>query len=394
MPSLHDDANRFNINLSNRTIPPVPRRGRRREQFRVEFKDARRVPRPSAVGAAVRGWARGVEAPASKPVALKPRLRAFDSNALEKLTAVHESDSPLAELAQGQQMDAADLAGVLYASVIAHEYELMKVDLGKRRSTNPRAAREADEGWQRILVPQIRRSLSTAGLQIHDQRGLDRMVGVLTGRRRSYAAFLEIYRTGTKAANLIYDDPASTGGLVEPDTGVVVVEPPESSTIAFPPGWCDPTSGVRTETFSEGFRIRESITYPCGIRWKRKRKFGITYWVPDGVKYCTTTFTIAEGSVGFGVEIGYEIDCCGISVWGQAWGEACGGVGGQTICARCQVNVTGAPGVANGSSGLTCSYGVGISGVMTCSLGGIPVFAAPITFGWIITAPCPPRGAC
>ena len=121
--------------------------------------------------------------------------------------------------------------------------------------------------------------------------------------------------------------------------------------------------------------------------------WGISY--PCGVKWCSQTVTWASGSVALSLNVGYKIGCCGGTAWGSGTVEACGTVLNQTLCAGCQVNVSGVIGAgsATGTAG-QCVYGLGLSAGVSCYLAGYTVFAANYSFGWVIQAQCPPLGLC
>ena len=148
--------------------------------------------------------------------------------------------------------------------------------------------------------------------------------------------------------------------------------------IPTPADLCDrPIEGKYTKHFSRSFSLSISIPYWCPT------------WT-NPFRWCSTTVTIAGVTVSLGLEVGYRITCCGAIAWGQAYAQTCVSILGQSICAGCSARVIGLAGISRTGSGSSCTYGLGVTAELKCTIGGVTVFQASVPFGWTITGPCPP----
>ncbi len=122
--------------------------------------------------------------------------------------------------------------------------------------------------------------------------------------------------------------------------------------------------------------------------------FGITYtyWCPTWTKpwrTCKGTITIAGFSFEANVDIGYTIDCKGMTAWGSAYAQTCVTILFVKYCSSCSAEVTGVAQAQSSSVSGMCTYGYGLTMSVRCVYAGITVFSLTIPLGLRITAPCP-----
>jgi hypothetical protein len=307
--------------------------------------------------------------PAAKPITAA-RVTASE---LAKLRAVHQSSAGSAELI-GQKLTPDAALGTAYSALVTYEYTKLKAER-KARLAKGEDPKRVDARWQQI-VGETSKAFAAGGLRDITEADLERFSSELTKSRASFNAVVEI-------ANSARDVVAIPGGAPNTAAGNFVTIYDRfidlnQIVIPTPADLCDrPIEGKFTKHFSYSFNLSISIPYWCPT------------WT-NPFRWCTKTVTIAGVSVSLGLEVGYRITCCGAIVWGQAYAQACVSILGQSICAACTARVVGLTGIARTGSGSSCSYGLGVSASISCSVGGVTVFSASVPFGWTITGPCPP----
>ena len=307
--------------------------------------------------------------PAAKPI-VAARVTASE---LAKLRAVHQSSAGSAELI-GQKLSPDQAIGSAYSALITYEYTKLKAER-KARLAKGESPKRVDAGWREI-VDEASKAFAAGGLKGLTEGDLDRFSSELTRNRSNFNAVVEI-------ANSARDKVAIPGGIPGTAAGNFVTIYDRfidlnQIVIPTPADLCDrPIEGKYTKHFSYSFNLSISIPYWCPT------------WT-NPFRWCSTTVTIAGVSVNLGLEVGYRITCCGAIAWGQAYAQACVSILGQSICAGCTARVVGLAGISRTGSGSSCSYGLGVSAALSCTVGGVTVFSASVPFGWTITGPCPP----
>jgi len=294
-----------------------------------------------------------------------------------KLRAVADSDAAPAEILN-QKLNPKNLFGTLYSALTTYEYMQLQAEY-KRRTATGRAAAETERQWQQI-VSAAQAAYAAAGLKVRPA-DLDQFVKQLTASAANLNAVVRI--AGSAAA-------ADRGTALTPNTKVsasfvaVAEKVIDLSTITFPiPGLCD--KPIKEGSFTKHFSKSVSLSVK------------IKYWCPtwtNPFRTCTKTVTLAGVSFTVGVNVGYKITCCGATAWGQGYAQACATIVGISVCASCSATIVGVAGVSRTPVASGCIYGLGINAVLQCKFAGATILYLSWPFGWTVTGPCPPAGAC
>jgi hypothetical protein len=280
---------------------------------------------------------------------------------------------------------------ILFYEEAKENYQLA---LHEAQKMIPREQRESAEvqvrdGFERVTQA-LCSALSLAGVEA-SRADLDRMLRHLHADDSAYQT-IRAMRDNARNRKSAYA-PSSLTATIVPFRSADTLGKKAISDIEVPFSWCffEPIEGVRTAHFSKSFSWDVSITYPCGIDWCSA--WGIPY--PCGIDWCTETVTIAGLSVNLSFDVGYLIDCCGATVWGEGQAQTCVTVLDQQICATCTAKVLGVLGigmtaVADGQ----CAYGLGVIASVQCKIQGYTVFSGTVSWGWTLEGICPPVGLC
>lgn len=298
-----------------------------------------------------------------------PRLTAAQ---VAKLRAVHQSEAATAEMI-AQKLEPDQTLGILYSSLVAFEYTRMQAER-KARLRRARNRETVDAQWEKV-VEGAQRAFAAAGLSGLTEAGLDRMAKELTRSRANFNVVVEIANSGS-------DTVASGGPRLGYGNYVTIAETLadlfEPVVTPVPPNLCErPVEGKYTKHVSASFSLSVRVTVWCPT------------WT-NPFRTCTKTFTLAGVTFSAGLEIGYRITCCGATAWGAAYAQVCASIVGISVCASCSAKVVGVAGVAKSGSGSYCSYGLGVTAELKCTVGGVTVFHASVPYGWTVTGPCPP----
>jgi hypothetical protein len=334
-------------------------------------------PKRATTAAQLRARQRRFLTSVPAPTVKQPRPKRLEATRLTaaqltKLRAVHQSEAATAEMV-AQKLEPDQALGILYSSLAALEYTKMQAE----RRARLRRARNRDTveaQWAKV-VEGGQRAFAAAGLTGLTEAGLDRMAKELTRSRANFNAVVDIANSGT--------DAVASGGprlgfgnyVTIAETLADLFEPVVTPT---PPNLCErPVEGKYTKHISASFSLSVRVTYWCPT------------WT-NPLRTCTKTFTLAGVTFSAGLEIGYRITCCGATAWGAAYAQVCATIVGFTVCASCSAKVVGVAGVAKSGSGSSCSYGLGVTAELKCTVGGVTVFYASVPYGWTVTGPCPP----
>ncbi len=309
--------------------------------------------------------------PQPPPKAIKAaRLTTSD---LVKLRAVHESSAASAELV-AQRLNPDQTLGLVYSALVTLQYTKLKAER-KARLAKAKDPKRVQAQWQKVVDGAVQ-AFAAGGVRGLTEADLDKLSTELTRSRANFNAVLDIANSARDVISGAAGGPkAAAGNFVTvydafADFWPVVTPAPESL--------CDRAiEGKYTKHFSRSFSLSVRITYWCP-----------TFFNP--LRTCTSTITLAGVSFSLGLEVGYRITCCGATAWGQAYAQACGTIIGITVCAGCTAKVVGLAGISRSGSGSSCTYGLGVTAELKCTVGGVTVFYASVPYGWTITGPCPP----
>lgn len=311
--------------------------------------------------------------PDSKIKAVRPTRAVFD-----KLRAVANSTAAPAEMLN-QKLAQDQLFGTLFSALATYEY--MKAKGALRARTRGGRASERDTARWGGVAAGFSAAFAAAGMPGVTEADLDRFVAELKANRANLDAVIRIANSGVpdRAPRNIRALSVATASFV-PFVDKVI----DPSIIITPiRNLCDSplAQGTFTKHFSHSISLSVSISYPCGISW-------------TGIKWCKKTVTLAGVSVSFDVNVGYKVNCCGATVWGQASSQVCATIVGITVCAGCKATIIGVAGISRTPVASGCSYGLGINATLVCTFAGATILNLSYPFGWTVTGPCPPAGLC
>lgn len=305
--------------------------------------------------------------------AVQPSKPSFDH-----LRAISRSETAPSTMLE-RKVNVETLFGVVFSAITVHAY--MQLEAEHRRRLATAGNKEATEKrWQKLLQ-QFQDAFEKAGLPGVTEDKLNAYLRELNSNKENLNAVTDIMNSarptvGAPAASAQLRPVASIVPTVAKfiDTSVAITPIADLCSKPF-------AQGSFTKHFSYAVSLSISIPYPCGISW-------------SGIKWCHKTVTVAGVSFGLDVNVGYKVTCCGATAWGQAVGQACATIVGQSVCATCTATITGVAGVSRTPVGSSCNYGVGISAELTCSLAGHTILDVSYPFGWTVSAPCPPVALC
>jgi hypothetical protein len=292
---------------------------------------------------------------------------------LGKLRAVHESSAATAELVS-QKLTPDQAIGSTYSALVALEYTKLKAER-KARLAKAKNPKRIEEQWQQV-VEGARQAFAAGGMRGLKEADLDRFSAELTRSKANFNAVVDIANSAEVVGPFVAGVAKSAfGNFVTVYDFVADLFP---VVIPTPLDLCDQAiEGKYTKHFSRSFSLSVSITIWCPT------------WT-NPFRTCTKTVTLAGVSFSLNLEVGYRITCCGASAYGSASAQACATIVGFTVCATCTAKVIGLAGIAKSGSGSSCSYGLGVTAELKCTVGGITVFYASVPYGWTVTGPCPP----
>jgi len=355
----------------------VPTRTARGKTFEVKFNKAPR----SRTRARIRKWQashkpEAIKNPSVRIRAVRPSVAAFAG--LRELASSGEG-KPTRRRAKirAATWDQKQLLGTLYSALTTYEYVKMESEYKARKAAG---RGNVDAEWANVQKG-AQRAFAAAGVQASPV-DLQRFSKAFNANKANRDAIVKVANTGVGAGG-----PGRLRGGFTP-LGTLV---PTVTTIIDRLGTLvTPIPDLCSRPVAEG-----SFTKHFGDRVELK--VNITYWCPtwtDWWRTCTETVIIASASWSVDINVGYKVTCCGATVWGQGSVSVCASFLFLSACASCTATITGVAGVSRTPTATNCSYGLGITASLRCTLFGATIFSASAPFGWTITAPCPPANWC
>lgn len=349
------------------------------KRFKTKFPK-RAVRRLPDARAAMKRWQEAQPAPAAiRNPDVKIRAIRLKSADVAGLRAIADSSAPIAEMIQNQKMGSDALFGTLFSALATYEFMKLEAEYRRRRGTG-RSLAATEKRWQEIIRT-FQGAFARAGLRGVTEADLRGFVRQLTASRTNLDAVIRIANSGVAlgaptvapgAAGVVASFLPTVEKIIDPSTILTTIKDLCDDPIA---------EGSFTKHFSHSVSLYVKIKYPCGISW-------------SGIKWCTKKVTLAGVSFSIGVNVGYKVNCCGATAWGQGYAQVCATIVGIKVCAGCSATITGVAGVSRTPVGTQCSYGLGINAVLQCKLAGITILYLSVPFGWTVTGPCPPPGLC
>lgn len=342
-----------------------------------------KVKRKKELNAQRATWSKNISPP-KKLLNKLTHLKAQKINQknLSSLTNIHLSTTPTAEAIKNQDMDSDIIEGTLYTSLVTYNYIRMQSEYKKRmnaaRTTN--AKKKVEAQWIKIQKG-AQMAYNAGGLNLKT-KDIDSQARELLKSKTNFNTVAKVVSsakslkiksikldTNTKALSSI----VTHEGLLKL-TDVIDIVIPDLCSRPF-------VEGSYTKHFSKSFSLSFNIRYWCPT-W---RNWG---------RMCTKRVTLASLSFSADLDIGYKVDCCGASAWGQASAQVCGSILGVTKCASCTATVVGVAGFSRTGTGRRCTYGLGINASLICKFGNTTILNLQMPIGWNINGPCPPPGIC
>jgi len=327
--------------------------------------------------ASLRSWEQRQPVPKA-PKNPRVRIKAVrpSTRTLAKLRAVHASKT--AKEVRDAQMSRDAFLGTLYTALTTYQYTRLESEYRTRKQSG-RPGVEAE--WAAVQKA-AQSAFAAGGLRTVSPNELARFSRTLNANKAIRDAVIAIANTGV-----------TSGGPVRLTDGTVATAtlvPTVARLIDDLPGLVIPIPTICSMPLAQG-----SFTRHFG--GSVSLSVSITYWCPTWLhpfRTCTTTFTVAGVSWAVDVNVGYKVTCCGATAWGIGSASACATIIGISLCASCTAAIVGVAGVSRTPAGKSCLYGLGINASLTCTLFGATIFSGSAPFGWTISGPCPPPGAC
>jgi hypothetical protein len=341
---------------------------------------------PAEAKQTLKDWQKGQPAPkpAKNPDVPIKAVSPTTSN-IEKLVAVANSDQAPQEIIN-QKLDEQAFFGTAVSALTVYEFIKMQGEYSKRKAARSTAPK-ADSEWAQVVKGALG-AFAAAGLNITEAQ-LTSAAKDLAGNKRQLETVVRISNSRVlKDDKTVVPAPGTGatakvlgGGLTGTfATATALIIDPNLFTVTIPNLCSKPfAEGIFTKHWTHSWSLTISIPYWCPI------------WSNPG-RMCSYTVTIANVTVDVGLNVGYRVNCCGATAWGQAWAQACGTVAGITKCVGCTATVVGVAGFSRTPVGSQCSYGLGINASLSCQVFGATVFNATWTFGYTVIGPCPPAG--
>lgn len=277
------------------------------------------------------------------------------------------------------------ILGLSYSAQIVSQYIELEKEYTSRLSTaKPEEKQKLTLQWGQITKEAINQ-FSKAGLTVSPLT-LNNWVNIFkkTGFNQTF--------TGTFKKALPVTDTKIYG-----PAGTVTASRTTEWLLAFPAK----IGGIISDTIKAGLSDLCSKPLASGDfkkEWKASYDYNVNipYWCPtwsDWTRTCRGNVTLFTFSLTLGIDIGYNITCCGGSCWATGSISACAGALGYNACVNCTAGGTAVVGVGKSTSAGSCTYGIGLNVSVNCSILGINIIEAnyPI-WGYTVTAPCPPAG--
>ena len=363
----------------------MPTKGK---EFSVSWPKLKKLKNRSQLNAALKTWQKTTKKPSppKKNPAFAIKASSVTKTSLSKVVS-QIRPVPFKQRGKKKQFNPQAFLSDLYSSFASHDYLEMQKQYLKRKAAarGQKKILEVENQWkQHQKAAQM--AFAAGGLNV-STANLSKFNKVLTAKGKqnnlNYTTLKEVARSRrlTTARK-----PALTGnfkprGSFNPITPLLF-EPLDIATVI--PGICEApiAQGTYTKHFTRSFSLEVSFTGWCPT------------WT-NPFRTCTWRIPIAGASFSMGLEVGYEVTCCGATAWGTGWVQACVSALGFSACAGCTGTVLGVVGVgAISSSNGLCTYGLGVSAELRCKVGSLTVFYAYVPFGWTIQGPCPPIGIC
>lgn len=302
----------------------------------------------------------------------------LSSSKVAKFLSVRDTASGSAAIEKEYKNDLSDFVSTTHTTMTVLAYLRMKDEHKKRlKKVTTKAAKAKINAQWADVVKAAKVIHKAAGGAALSEAKLNAMAKVLKKNKKAFNEAVVMEKSAKAKSTKKLTSATSIKAELIPQTVL-------DSTAAFGvinvlDNLCrNPINGSYTQHYSNSFSIVVRYTYWCPT------------WT-NPFRTCTGSVTLAGVSFTVGIDVGYEISCCGAIAWGSGYVNACGTIIGIKKCAGCKATVVGVAGIGSTPvSGGNCSYGLGATASIDCKIAGLTVFSASFTFGWAVVGPCPP----
>ena len=324
-------------------------------------------------------WKSDKKIPKAKAQKIPLKTVKFTKSNLDKFVKVRADKSATAALDKHYKQNLSDFVSISHSSQMILAYSSMK-DEFKTRMKKARTPMEKDKlkkQWKKIVNAAVLANKVSYGTNINESK-LNKMSSTFKSNKTAMKETVKLVKS-IKTTGRSFTLANSTLINAELIPAVDATESAVDSVIEVVENLCDsPISGSLTKHYSNSFNISVSYRYWCPT-WRHPTRM------------CTGRVTLAGVSINMGIDVFYNVTCCGAVVGGSAFVNACGTIIGITKCAGCRANVVAVGGIGNSPlSNNTCQYGLGAKADIRCTVGGYTVFYAAYNFGLVLEGACPP----
>ena len=326
----------------------------------------------------LKDWKKDLKKPKAKVQTIRLKHVAFTKTNLKKFVNVRQTNKATAALDKYYKNDFSNFVSISHSTQMVLSYSTMKDEYIKRykKARTSTEKKKLKKQWKNIVDAAILVNKISYGESVNETQ-LNSMALKLKKDKPALREVKNLVKSIKKdaptetlsfATNMVaYIAPATVATWAPTD----IIIPVEDNL-------CDtPISGVTTRHYSNSFSIKVHYTYWCPT------------WSSPG-RTCRGSVTLAGVSFSMGIEVFYEVSCCGAIAGGSAYVNACGTIIGITKCAGCSANVVALAGIGHAPHNNECRYGFGARADIKCKIGSYTVFSAVYNFGLIVDGPCPP----
>ena len=324
-------------------------------------------------------WKSDIKVPKAKVQKVPLKSVKFTKSNLKKFVKVRTDKSATAALDKHYKKDLSDFVSISHSSQMVFTYSKMKDEYKARmrRTRNPIEKAMLKKRWKKIVDAAVLVNKVSYGETVNETK-LNKMAATLKSNKIAFRETSRLIKS-IKSKGNSFTLGISTTINAELIPAVDATESAVDSVVEVVDNLCDsPISGSLTKHYSNSFSITVSYRYWCPT------------WRHPG-RMCTGRVTLAGVSFSMGIDVFYNVTCCGAVVGGSAFVNACGTIIGITKCAGCRANVIAVGGIGNTPiNNNLCQYGLGAKADIKCTVGAFTVFYAAYSFGIVLEGACPP----
>lgn len=321
--------------------------------------------------------------PPKAPKKLPPKKVSFKpapltAASVKKFADVRVATAGTAEIERHYKKNMGEFIGTAHSALTTLSYIRMRDEFKDRRkrARTPAARLKVDAQWKNVQKAAQMMNKAAGGASLTTAK-LDAMAKSLTSNKVAYVEAQKMLASSQNTVTKTLTSNTSVTAQILPATLADVASRLDIINI-FDNLCTQPITGSFTHHYSNSFSLVVRFTYWCPT-WS------------NPLRTCTGSVTLAGVSFSVGIDVRYEIGCCGASITGSGYVNACGTIIGITACAGCRATVTAAASLGHSAvaSG-ECAYGFSATASIVCQAAGITVLNVNHGFTFQVVGPCPP----